>query len=139
MSVSAFLHHECARCALRAAGAAPSTVSACCDAPLVSRYDFEQARKELRAGAAGLRGVWGVGSDADRSYLGPHILASTVKRVDRAVELAVRWYLQGSLPHGDVRLDLDDDAVGIISLSPEVPPAIRRQVAAVAAKARADH
>ena len=48
--------------------------------------------------AANLRGVWGVGSDADRSYLGSHILASTVKRIDRAVELAVRWFLQGALP-----------------------------------------
>jgi basic membrane protein A and related proteins len=30
--------------------------------------------------AAGLRGAWGVGADADRSYLGSHILVSTVKR-----------------------------------------------------------
>jgi basic membrane lipoprotein Med (substrate-binding protein (PBP1-ABC) superfamily)/DNA-binding SARP family transcriptional activator len=87
--------------------------------------------------AASLRGVWGVGSDADRSYLGSHILVSTVKRVDRAVELAVRWYLQGSLPSGDVLLGLDDDAAGIAGISPEVPPAIRKKVAALAASLRA--
>ena len=87
--------------------------------------------------AASLRGVWGVGSDADRSYLGSHILVSTVKRIDHAVELAVRWFLQGSLPKGDVLLGLDDDAVGIVGLSPEVPPDIRRKVATVAASLRA--
>ena len=87
--------------------------------------------------AANLRGVWGVGSDADRSYLGSHILASTVKRIDRAVELAVRWFLQGSLPQGDVLLGLDDDAVGISGISRDVPEDIRRKVAAVAASLRA--
>jgi DNA-binding SARP family transcriptional activator/basic membrane lipoprotein Med (substrate-binding protein (PBP1-ABC) superfamily) len=87
--------------------------------------------------AAGLRGVWGVGSDADRSYLGPHILASTVKRVDRAIELAVRLFLQGSLPSGDIVLGFDDDAVGISGISPEVPHDIRKKVAAAAASLRA--
>jgi basic membrane lipoprotein Med (substrate-binding protein (PBP1-ABC) superfamily)/DNA-binding SARP family transcriptional activator len=87
--------------------------------------------------AAGLRGVWGVGSDADRSYLGSHILASTVKRTDLAVELAIRWFLQGALPSGDVLLGLDDDAVGIAGISPDVPPEIRRKVAVVAASLRA--
>lgn len=87
--------------------------------------------------AASFRGVWGVGSDADRSYLGPHILASTVKRIDRAVELAVSWFLQGSLPQSDVLLGLDDDAVGIGGISLEVPQDIRRKVAAVAASLRA--
>lgn len=86
--------------------------------------------------AAGLRGVWGVGADADRSYLGTHVLVSTVKRYDRAVELAVRWFLQGSLPQGDVSLGLDDDAVGIAGISPEVAPAARRGVARLAALLR---
>jgi DNA-binding SARP family transcriptional activator/basic membrane lipoprotein Med (substrate-binding protein (PBP1-ABC) superfamily) len=87
--------------------------------------------------AAGLRGVWGVGSDADRSYLGSHILTSTVKRIDRAIEMAVRWFLQGSLPEGDVVLGLDDQAVGIGGISRDVPPQIRKKVAAVAASMRA--
>jgi DNA-binding SARP family transcriptional activator len=87
--------------------------------------------------AAGLRGVWGVGSDADRSYLGSHILVSTVKRTDLAVELAIQWFLQGSLPSGDVVLGLDDDAVGIAGISPDVPAKLRRKVATVAASLRA--
>jgi basic membrane lipoprotein Med (substrate-binding protein (PBP1-ABC) superfamily) len=86
--------------------------------------------------AAGLRGVWGVGVDADRSYLGSHILVSTVKRYDRAVELAVEWYAMGMLPAGDVVLGLDDDAVGIAGISPEVSPSDRRSVARLAASLR---
>ncbi len=87
--------------------------------------------------AAGLRGVWGVGSDTDRSYLGSHILVSTVKRIDRAIETAVRWFVQGSLPEGDVVLGLADDAVGISGISRDVPPEIRKKVAAAAASLRA--
>jgi threonine synthase len=42
-----------------ASGAVPATVSACCDAPLASRYDLARARDELPApGGAGPRGVW---------------------------------------------------------------------------------
>jgi basic membrane protein A len=87
--------------------------------------------------AAGVRGVWGVGADADRSYLGAHILASTMKRYDRAVELAARWFLEGTLPRGDLVLGLDDDAVGIAGISPEVPTMIRKNVARVEASLRA--
>ena len=86
--------------------------------------------------AAGLRGVWGVGVDADRSYLGSHVLVSTVKRYDRAVALAVEWYAMGMLPAGDVVLGLDDDAVGIAGISPEVSPSDRRSVARLAASLR---
>jgi basic membrane lipoprotein Med (substrate-binding protein (PBP1-ABC) superfamily)/DNA-binding SARP family transcriptional activator len=82
---------------------------------------------------AGARGVWGIGVDGDRSLLGPHILASTVKRLDRAVELAVQWYLQGTMPRGEqVVLGLDDDAVGIAGLSPELPPEIRERIGRIA-------
>jgi basic membrane protein A len=87
--------------------------------------------------AAGIRGVWGIGVDADRSRLGPHVLASTVKRMDRAVELAVRWFVQGTLPAGeDVVLGLDDDAVGVAGISPDVPAEIRSKIARLAASFR---
>ena len=80
--------------------------------------------------AAEIRGVWGIGVDGDRSYLGDHILASAEKRFDEAVLLAVRSFVQGTLPAGrDVVLGLDDAAVGITGISPEVPDAIRRDVA----------
>jgi basic membrane lipoprotein Med (substrate-binding protein (PBP1-ABC) superfamily)/DNA-binding SARP family transcriptional activator len=87
--------------------------------------------------AAGIRGVWGIGVDADRSRLGSHVLASTVKRMDRAVELAVRWFVQGTLPAGeDIVLGLDDDAVGVAGISPEVPAEIRSKIARLAASFR---
>ncbi|HEY3069289.1 MAG TPA: BTAD domain-containing putative transcriptional regulator [Gaiellaceae bacterium] len=88
--------------------------------------------------AAGVRGVWGVGGDEDRSYLGPHILASAIKRFDHLVELSVSWYLEGRLPPGkDVELGLADDAVAIVGISPDVPSEVRRKVAQEAARLRA--
>jgi DNA-binding SARP family transcriptional activator/basic membrane lipoprotein Med (substrate-binding protein (PBP1-ABC) superfamily) len=88
--------------------------------------------------AAGVRGVWGVGGDEDRSYLGPHILASATKRFDHLVELTVSWYLEGRLPPGkDVELGLADDAVAIVGISPDVPSEIRRKVAQEAARLQA--
>jgi basic membrane lipoprotein Med (substrate-binding protein (PBP1-ABC) superfamily)/DNA-binding SARP family transcriptional activator len=87
--------------------------------------------------AAAVRGVWGIGVDEDRSYLGSHILASAIKRWDRLVELSVGWYLDGSLPRGeDVELGLEDDAVGLAGISPEVPASIRQKVEREAARLR---
>jgi basic membrane protein A and related proteins len=87
--------------------------------------------------AAGIRGVWGVAGDADRSHLGPHILASATKRFDRLVELTVSWYLEGRLrPGDDVELGLSEDAVAIVGISPSVPSDIRRKVAQEAARLR---
>jgi basic membrane protein A len=87
--------------------------------------------------AAGIRGVWGIGVDADRSQLGSHVLASTVKRYDRAVELALRWYVQGTLPAGeDIVLGLNDDAVGVAGISADVPAEIRSEIARLAASFR---
>lgn len=80
--------------------------------------------------AAGIRGVWAVGADEDRVGLGPHILASATKRFDRLTELSVSWYLEGRLPAGeDIELGLADDAVALVSISPQVPLSIRRKVA----------
>jgi basic membrane lipoprotein Med (substrate-binding protein (PBP1-ABC) superfamily) len=88
--------------------------------------------------AAGIRGVWAVASDEDRSHLGPHILASATKRFDRLVELSVGWYLEARLPPGgDVELGLIDDAVALVGISPEVPQGIRRRVAREAARLQA--
>ena len=88
--------------------------------------------------AAGIRGVWGVASGEDLSHLGPHILASASQRYDRLVDLAVSWYLEGRLPPGgDVELGLVDDAVALVGINPDVPPAIRSKVAQEAARLRA--
>lgn len=89
--------------------------------------------------AAAIRGVWGIGVDGDRSYLGDHILASMEKRLDHVVLLAVRSFVQGTLPGGeDVILGLENDALGLTGISPQVPAAIRQKVAHAAAALRND-
>ncbi len=88
--------------------------------------------------AAAIRGVWAVAAGEDSSNLGPHILASATKRYDRLVELTVSWYLEGRLPPGeDIELGLTDDAVALVGISPDVPPAIRSKLAREVARLRA--
>jgi basic membrane lipoprotein Med (substrate-binding protein (PBP1-ABC) superfamily)/DNA-binding SARP family transcriptional activator len=88
--------------------------------------------------AAAIRGVWGVASGSDLSYLGSHILASASQRYDRLVELSVSSYLEGRLPPGgDVELGLVDDAVALVGINSAVPPLIRTKVAQEAARLRA--
>jgi basic membrane protein A len=74
----------------------------------------------------------GVGVDADQSYLGDHVLVSTVKRYDQAVFYAVRSFAQGTLQRGTLRLGLRDEAVGIVGIGPSVAEPIRRRVARLA-------
>ncbi len=45
--------------------------------------------------AAKEKHVWGIGVDADQSFLGPHILTSAVKRVDTAVFDAIKLVKDG--------------------------------------------
>ena len=40
--------------------------------------------------AAKEKGVWGIGVDADQTYLGPHMLTSAVKKVDVAVYTTIK-------------------------------------------------
>ena len=88
--------------------------------------------------AAQIRGVWGLGVDSDLSYLGPQILASAVKRFDRATEAVVALAVDGKLPRGgNVTLNLANDAVGLVGISNQVPESTRRKLEAVAAKLRA--
>jgi DNA-binding SARP family transcriptional activator/basic membrane lipoprotein Med (substrate-binding protein (PBP1-ABC) superfamily) len=89
--------------------------------------------------AAAIRGAWGISADTNLSYLGPHVLASTLKRYGQAVVLAARSFKQGTLPAGrDVVLGLDDDAVGIAISSPQVPASVRKSVAQAEAALRKD-
>jgi basic membrane protein A len=82
--------------------------------------------------AAKERGVWGIGVDLDQSFLGPHILTSAVIRVDVRVFTAIRQLVNGTFTTGgDSVFDLRNGGVGLGTISPEVPPAMRRQLGMV--------
>jgi basic membrane protein A len=70
--------------------------------------------------AAKEKGVWGIGVDADQSFLGPHILTSAVKRVDTAVFLAIKSVVDGKFKAGNMIFGLKENGVGIGKISPKV-------------------
>ena len=73
--------------------------------------------------AAEERDVWGVGVDADQSFLGDHILTSAMKRVDEAVFQEIRKHVEGDWASGiNVILGLEDGGVGLGTISPRVAP-----------------
>jgi basic membrane protein A len=72
--------------------------------------------------AAKERSVWGIGVDADQSFLGPHILTSAEKRVDRAVYLTIKDVVDGTFKGGtDKVFGLSVGGVGLGKISPKVP------------------
>jgi basic membrane protein A len=71
--------------------------------------------------AAKQKGVWGIGVDADQSFLGSHILTSATKRVDTAVYLAVKSVKAGTFKGGNVTYGLKDNGVALGKISPKVP------------------
>jgi basic membrane protein A len=78
--------------------------------------------------AAKQQGAWGIGVDADQSFLGPHILTSAEKKVDRAVFLAIKSVGDGTFKGGDAVYGLAQRGVGLGKISPKVP---KSEVAAV--------
>ena len=78
--------------------------------------------------AAREKGVWGIGVDADQSFLGPHILTSAVKRVDTAVFLAIKSVVDGKFKGGNLVFGLKQNGVGIGKISPKVPKAFVTKV-----------
>ncbi len=73
--------------------------------------------------AAGERNRWGIGVDADQSYLGPHILTSAQKGVDAAVFLTIKAVQDGSWKGGgNATFGLKEDGVGLGKVSSKVPP-----------------
>jgi basic membrane protein A len=77
--------------------------------------------------AARERGVWGIGVDADQSFLGGHVLTSAVKRVDEAVFRISRSVTDGTWKAGlNVTFGLAEKGVGLGKLSPDVPEEHRR-------------
>ena len=71
--------------------------------------------------AAKEKGVWGIGVDADQSFLGPHILTSAVKRVDTAVFDAIKLVADGKFKGGNIVFGLKDNGVAVGRISPKVP------------------
>jgi basic membrane protein A len=71
--------------------------------------------------AAKQAGIWGIGVDADQSFLGPHILTSATKKVDHAVFLAIKDVADGKFNGGDVVYGLKEGGVGLGKISPKVP------------------
>jgi len=69
--------------------------------------------------AAKERGVWGIGVDADQSFLGPHILTSALKGVDTAVFLTAKAVQDGTFEGGgNADFGLDQSGVGLGTFSP---------------------
>jgi basic membrane protein A len=66
--------------------------------------------------------VWGIGVDADQSFLGPHILTSALKRVDEAVFETIKSVVDDNWKGGrNLTFGLADDGVGLGKISPKVP------------------
>jgi basic membrane protein A len=73
--------------------------------------------------------VWGIGVDADQSFLGPHILTSARKRVDQAVYDTIAEVIKdpAAFKGGiDKTYDIKNAGVGFGKLSPSLPAAVRR-------------
>ena len=72
--------------------------------------------------AAKERKVWGIGVDADQSFLGPHVLTSAQKRVDEAVFRTIRTVVDGNFRGGfNVTFGLAQNGVALGKISPKVP------------------
>jgi basic membrane protein A len=66
--------------------------------------------------------VWGIGVDADQSFLGDHILTSALKGVDQAVFLTIEAVQDGTWEGGgNATFGLDQEGVGLGTVSAEVP------------------
>ena len=69
--------------------------------------------------AAKQQKVWGIGVDADQSFLGPHVLTSALKGVDSAVFLTAKAVQDGTFQGGtNADFGLDQDGVGLGTFSP---------------------
>jgi basic membrane protein A len=82
--------------------------------------------------AARENNVWGIGVDSDQRYLGPHIMASALKRVDKAVEELTTHAANGTLKTGsNYTFSLENDGVGLGSVSPRIPQALVDETIAI--------
>jgi basic membrane protein A and related proteins len=72
--------------------------------------------------AAKEQNVWGIGVDADQSFLGPHVLTSAQKRVDESVFRTIQSVVDDSWQGGrNLTFGLKEDGVALGKISPKVP------------------
>ena len=82
--------------------------------------------------AAGEKGVWGIGVDADQSFLGPHVLTSATKGVDQAVFLSIKDAEADRFKGGsDAVYGLGQKGVGLGKFSAKAPAGIESKARAV--------
>jgi basic membrane protein A len=85
--------------------------------------------------AAKQKQVWGIGVDADQSFLGPFVLTSALKRVDEAVFSTIESVQDGTWKGGrNLVFGLAQDGVGLGKFSPKFPQEDRAAIDAVAKK-----
>jgi basic membrane protein A len=66
--------------------------------------------------------VWGIGVDADQSFLGPHVLTSAQKKVDAAVFATIKSVQDGTWKGGrNAVFGLQQNGVGLGTISKRVP------------------
>jgi basic membrane protein A len=71
--------------------------------------------------AANGKGVFGIGVDADQSYLYPSVITSALKRVDVATYDTIDSFEKGNFTNNPPKFDLAHDGVGYATPSSDVP------------------
>jgi len=71
--------------------------------------------------AANSKGVFGIGVDADQSYLYPSVITSALKRVDTAVYATIDSFEKGNFTNNPPKFDLAHDDVGYAHFSSDIP------------------
>ena len=85
--------------------------------------------------AAKQKNVWGIGVDADQSFLGTHVLTSATKGVDQAVFLSIKDAKSGKFKGGrDAVYGLDQKGVGLGKFSPKAPKGLAAKVQKIKAQ-----
>jgi basic membrane protein A and related proteins len=122
----------------------PSAAPKCKELALKQIADGSQVVFQVAGGcglgaldAAKQKGKWGIGVDADQSYLGPSILTSGIKKVDVAVYTAMKQTQDRTFKGGrDLVFDLKNGGVGVGKINPKVPAGLVAQMRAQEAKLR---
>ena len=88
--------------------------------------------------AAKERSVWGIGVDADQSFLGSFVLTSAMKHVDEAVFRTIKSVVDDNFEGGkSLVFGLKEDGVGLGRINPKIPEQDRRVVDDVQKRIRA--